>query len=323
LKAVVYRGPRNIRVEEVAKPQPEDHEVLVEFRAGSICGTDLHFYRGEWTWITNGRIIGHDACGIRTDTGERVAMIPVVNCGSCYFCQTGLPTLCENGKTMGFSRDGFLAEYVAIPTKNVVPIPTNVSDEEAAILEPVALAIRTLNSLQPKLQDWVTVIGQGPIGLLMTQVAKLKGCRVIAIDLQDCRLKLSEKYGADVRINAGKEDSVKRVNEITGRGSDIVIETAGRVQTVEQTPLLVRRAGKVALIGESKGFLDLGKADEVVFFTSYISPIEYPMAMDLVSKKILDVKSMITHRFKLADFQRAIQTAEDSAEKSVKIVITT
>ena len=155
----------------------------------------------------------------------------------------------------------------------------------------------------------------------MTQVAKLEGCQIIAIDLHDHRLKLSEKYGADALINAGKEDPVKRVNEITGRGSDIVIETAGRVQTVEQTPLLVRKAGTVALIGESKGFLDLGKADEGVFFTSYISPIEYPMAIDLISKKILDVKALVTHKFKLVDFETAIHTAENSAEKPVKIII--
>jgi (R,R)-butanediol dehydrogenase/meso-butanediol dehydrogenase/diacetyl reductase len=314
-------GPRNVEVQEVPKPQPSGKEVLVEFRARSICGTDLHFYRGEWTRIRVGQIIGHDACGVRIDTGQRVAMVPVIHCRSCYFCLQGLPHLCENGKTKGFDEDGFFAEFISIPIENLVPIPENVSDEEAAILEPVALAIHTLNLLQTRLRDWVTIIGQGPIGLLMTQIAKLRGCQVIAIDLQNHRLELSQKYGADVCVNAREEDPVKRVKEITARGSDIVIEAAGTRQTVEQTPFLVRSAGKVALIGENEGYLNLGNVGEALFFSGYLSPLDYPLAVDLLSKRIVDVKGLITHKFKLVDFEQAIQTADNPAEKPVKVVI--
>ncbi len=310
-----------MKVEEVAKPQPSDKEVLVEFSAGSICGTDLHFYKGEWTRLRIGQIVGHDACGTRADTGERVAMVPNIYCGSCYFCFQGLPHLCENGKTMGFGTDGFFAEFIAIPTKNLVPIPTNVSEKEAAILEPVALAIHTLDLLQPRLRDWVTIVGQGPIGLLMTQVAKLKGCRVIAMDLHDYRLELSERYGADVCVSAREEDAAKRVKEITKRGSDVVIEAAGTKQTVEQTPFMVRSAGKVALIGENEGYLNLGNVGEAIFFSGYLSPLDYPLALDLISKRLLDVKGLITHTFNLTDFEQAIQTADDLEEKPVKVVI--
>ena len=323
MKAVVYRGPHKIKVEDVPKPKPSNEETLIEFKAGSICGTDLHFYRGQWTKIRIGQVIGHDACGTRVDTDERFAMIPTIYCGSCYFCLRGLPHLCENGEFMGMDKNGFFAEFTAIPTKNLVPIPKNVSDEEAATLEPVALAIDTLNFLHPRLRDWVTIIGQGPIGLLMTQVAKLKGCQVIAIDLHDYRLKHSEKYGADICINAREEDTVKKVKEITKRGSDIVIEAAGTKQTVEQTPFLVRSAGKVALIGESEGYLDLGNVGEALFSTVYITPTHYPLALNLISEEIVDVKSLITHKFKLVDFEQAIQTAGNIAERPVKIVITT
>ncbi len=322
MKAVVFRGPKKMKVEDVPKPTAPNGEALVEFKAGSICGTDLHFYRGEWTKIRIGQVIGHDACGIRVDTGERVAMVPTIYCGLCYFCLRGQPHLCENGKFMGMERDGFFAEFTALPIKNLVPIPKNVSDEEAAILEPVALAIDTLDFLRPNLNDWVTIIGQGPIGLLMTQIAKLKGCSVIGIDLYDYRLKLSGKYGADVCINAREEDPVKKVKGITRRGSDIVIEAAGTKQTVEQTPFLVRSAGKVALIGESEGYLNLGNVGEALFSTVYITPIHYPLALNLISEKIVDVKGLITHRFKLVDFEQAIQTAGNIAEKPVKIVIT-
>ena len=322
LKAAVYHGPNDIRVEEVPEPKVSARKVLVKFKAGSICGTDLHFYRGEWK-IKAGRIIGHDACGVRADTDERVVMIPLTYCGTCYFCQRGLPTSCERyGQFMGINKNGFFAESSAIRPKYLVPIPESVSDEEAAIVEPVTLALHVMDLLKPNVGDWATIIGQGPIGLLMTQVAKLKGCRVIAVDLEDYRLELSAKYGADFCVNAGREDATKRVKEITKRGSDVVVEAAGKTRAVEQTPFMVRKAGRVALVGEFKGRMNFEDADEACFFTTYISPVEYPMAVQLIAKKLVDVKGLITHRFRLNDFEKALQTADNPAEKPLKIVVT-
>jgi threonine dehydrogenase-like Zn-dependent dehydrogenase len=322
LKAAVYRGPRNIKVEDVPEPHVSGRKVLVKFKAGGICGTDMHFYRGDWRWMKRGRIIGHDACGVRAETGERVVMVPIAYCGKCYYCLRGLSTYCTRGKFMGLTRDGFFAEAIALSPKNLIPVPDSVSDEEAAVVEPVALALRILDALKPNMGDWATIIGQGAIGLLMTQVARLKGCRVIAIDLEDYRLRLAEKYGAEFCVNSRREDAVKRVREITKRGSDVVVEAAGTTRTVEQTPFMVRKAGKVALVGESKGYLNLEDADEAVFFTMYISPVEYPLAVELIAKKTVDVKGLITHRFRLADFDKALRTVDNPAEKTLKVVIT-
>ncbi len=322
MKAAVYRGAHHIKIEEVPEPEVKGNRVLVKFLAGSICGTDMHLYRGDWRWMRKGRIIGHDACGIREDTGERVVMVPMVNCGHCYFCLRGLPTYCIRGKFYGLTRDGFFAEAKAMLPRSLIPIPSTVSDEEAAVVEPVALALRVLNHLQPNLGDWVTVVGQGAIGLLMTQVALMKGCRVIAVDSQDYRLQFSEKYGADAVINAKTQDVAKAVRQLTKLGSDFVIEAAGTQATVEQTPFLVRKAGKVALIGESKGFLNLEDADEAAFFTMYISPVEYPSAVQLIERRLVDVKGLITHRFRLGEFEKALQTIDNPDEKALKVVIT-
>jgi threonine dehydrogenase-like Zn-dependent dehydrogenase len=322
LKAAVYRGPHNIKVEQVPEPKVRGDRVLVHFKAGSICGTDMHLYRGDWRWMKKGRILGHDAWGTRDDTGERVVMVPMVNCGHCYYCLRGLPTYCIKGKFYGLTRDGFFAESKAMLPRSLIPIPASISDEEAAVVEPVALALRVLDFMKPNLGDWVTIIGQGAVGLLMTQVAKLKGCRVIAVDLEDYRLELSRKYGADTVINAKKEDVAKTVRKLTKIGSDLVIEAAGTKSTVEQTPFLVKKAGKVALVGESKGYLNLEDADEALFFTIYISPVEYPSAVELISKKLVDVKGLITHRFKLDDFEKALKTADTPAEKPLKVIIT-
>lgn len=322
LKAAIYRGANSIKIEDIAKPEVKGKNLLVNFTTGSLCGTDMHFYHGDWKWMKRGRIIGHDACGVREDTGERVVMVPIVNCGHCYFCLRGLPTYCVRGKFYGLTRDGFFAESKAMLPRSLISVPSSVSDEETAVVEPVALALRVVNSLQPNLGDWVTVVGQGAIGLLMTQVALMKGCRVIAVDIEDYRLKLSEKFGADVVVNAKKQDVIKTVRKLTNRGSDFVIEAAGTKQAVEQTPFLVRKAGKVALIGESKGYLNLEDADEASFFTMYISPVEYPAAVELIACKKVDVKGLITHRFKLDEFEKALQTLDNPSEKAIKVVIT-
>jgi threonine dehydrogenase-like Zn-dependent dehydrogenase len=322
LKAAIYRGTHNIKIEDVPEPKVSGRRVIVKFGAGSICGTDMHLYRGDWKWMKKGMIIGHDACGIREDTGERVVMVPIVNCGHCYYCLRGLPTYCVRGKFYGLTRDGFFAESKAMLPRSLIPVPESMSDEEAAIVEPVALALRVLDYMKPNLGDWVTIIGQGPIGLLMTQIAQLKGCRVIAVDLEDYRLELSEKYGADVIINAKKEDVIKTVRKLTKRGSDLVIEAAGTIRTVEQTPYLVRKAGKVALVGESKGRMNFEDADEALFFTIYISPVEYPAAVELIARKLVDVEGLVTHKFKFEEFEKALQTVDNPLEKSVKVIIT-
>ncbi|MCW4017336.1 MAG: zinc-binding dehydrogenase [Candidatus Bathyarchaeota archaeon] len=321
MKAAIYYGPRNIKIKEVPEPKVTGTKVSVQFKAGSICGTDLHLYRGDWK-IKRGRIIGHDAWGTRADTGKRVVMSPVTSCGKCYYCKRGKQSLCERVLYYGLTKGGFFAETVAIREKNLIPLPNGVSDDEAAMIEPVALALHTLELLHPEVNDFVTVVGQGPIGLLMTQIAKLKGCRVIAVDTQAYRLELAEKLGADYTINASEEDTVKRVKRITKRGSDVVIESAGTQKTVEQTPFLVRKAGQVALVGEFEGYLNLGDADEACFFSTYISAAEYPTAVDLVAHKKVNLQSLITHRFPLDDFEKAIETAADPTQKPIKIIVT-
>jgi len=322
LKAVVYLGPKNVKVEDVSEPKPKKDEALVRFKAGSICGTDLHFYRGEWTGLALGRIIGHDASGQVEETGEQVAIVPKVSCGACQYCIHGQPGMCERGGFMGFERDGLFSELIAAPKRNLLPIPSNVSLEEAGILEPVSLALHTFDLLSPRVGWWATILGQGPIGLLMTQVAKTAGCRVIAIDPEDYRLKLSEEYGADICVNPRNENVTEKVRRLTHGGSDIVVEAAGRQETVEQTPLLARKAGKVALVGDFSGFLKLNEAEEAIFFSVIVDPLKYLLALDLLNRKVLDVKGLISHRFPLTQFESAMVTAADPSKRPVKVVLT-
>jgi len=320
MKAVVYRGPRNLKIEEVPEPKPTQNDVLVRFKAGSICGTDVHYYKGEWKDSKKiGKVIGHDASGQVTETSQRVAIVPFIFCGSCRYCLGGRPNLCERWSIMGFNRNGCFSELIAVPRRNLLPIPSNVTYEEAAILEPVALALHTFDLLQPKLGQWATIVGQGPIGLVMTQVARASGCRVIAIDIENYRLTLSKKCGAEVCINPKTQKVADKVKTTTKGGSDIVIEAAGKKETVELTTQLVSRMGKVALVGESSGFIRF--EGEATFFGVWLNPLKYALALDSVSKGIIDVKSLITHRFSLVDFEEAIKTATNAAKRPVKVIL--
>jgi L-iditol 2-dehydrogenase len=223
---------------------------------------------------------------------------------------------------MGIDKDGFFAETVAMHRASLIPVPDGVSDLEAAVIEPIALAVRVFDLLKPAVCDWVTVIGQGPIGLLITQVAKLKGCRVVAADMWSNRLDLARKFGADEIVNVQGEKLDRKVGEITKHGSDIVVEASGSVSAVQQTPRLVRKAGKVALLGEFEGRVDFGRAGDALFFATYLSPIEYPTAVKLVAEKLVDVKSLVTHRFRISDFENALRTASNLNEKPVKVIVT-
>jgi threonine dehydrogenase-like Zn-dependent dehydrogenase len=173
LKAAIYHGPKNIKVDEIPEPQVKGRKVLVKSKAGSICGTDLHLYRGDWK-IKRGRIIGHDAWGVRQDTGERVVLVPLTYCGKCYYCLRGHPSLFERVLYYELTKSGFFAQSSAVREGNLILVPEGVTDDEAAIMEPAALALHTMDQLKPDADDYATVLGQGPIGLLMTQVAKLK-----------------------------------------------------------------------------------------------------------------------------------------------------
>ncbi|MFX1486396.1 MAG: zinc-binding dehydrogenase [Promethearchaeota archaeon] len=319
MKAVVYRGPKKMKPEDVPEPEPAQNEVLVRFKAGSICGTDIHYYRGEWKSLKIGRIIGHDASGQIMETAQRAAIVPFVSCGACRYCLEGRPNVCEKWSIMGFNRDGCFSELIAVPRENLLPIPNNVTYEEAAILEPVALALHTFDLLQPRFGQWATIVGQGPIGLVMTQVARASGCRVIAIDLEDYRLAISENYGAEVCINPKSQNVVEKVRTITDGGSGIVVEAAGKKETVEQTSKLVSRTGKVALVGESSGTMKF--EGEATFFGVWLNPLKYALALDSLSKGIIDVRGLITHRFPLTDFERAIETATDTEKSPVKVIL--
>jgi L-iditol 2-dehydrogenase len=325
LKAAVFYGPRNIRLEERAKPKLADDSISIRVKWSSLCGTDNHIYRGNFD-VKTPLILGHDFSGTvdevgskvtRLSVGDKVVAEPIRYCGTCPTCLKGRYTICENRAIMGIQIDGSLAKYVVAPEKNVFAIPNGVSFQEAATMEPAAVALHSMDYAKPVAGETVVILGQGPIGLLHTQVARISGLTVTAVDILDHRLELAKKLGADYAINPSKEDLVGKVRSFTNRGADIIIDTSGSVKTTEITPFLASPAGRIIVVGSSKELMTHGPPAEMIL-TKELSiygvagaPLKYPRALALVGNKKLDVKTLITHRIKLSMINEAFRLFDD------------
>ena len=201
--AAVIHGPKDVRLEEIKKPQPEDEEVLIRINAAGICGSDIHIWKGNLE-VHYPLVPGHECCGhvvqvSERDTtlkgGDRVVVQPNFGCTSCYLCRMGKDNLCPSKVRLGVDIDGCFAEYVKAPARYVWPIPDEISDQQGAMVEPLAVAVRAVRKMGNPLGKRVLLLGGGPIGLLTLQLAKQAGAAVILADLVEERLAFGKEAG--------------------------------------------------------------------------------------------------------------------------------
>ena len=338
MRAAVLHGIGDIRLGEVPKPAISDDEVLIEVAATGVCGTDIHFYRGEWE-VTFPLVLGHEFSGTIAalggnvegfEIGDRVVAEPNMVCGSCHFCR--MPDrnfFCERLTAVGVDVDGTFAEYVKTRKENVYRFPENLSFEEAALIEPLACCIRGLDNAVVKLGDDVAIVGAGPIGLLLLQLAKMAGAsRVIQTDLEEERLDLAEKLGADYTVNIWERDPVQTIRDLTGGyGVDVAIEAVGRPEAITQAMGATRRGGRLNIFGVSpqhavwnvKPF-DL-YSKELTITTSHRSPFTFQRAVKIASSGKLNLAPLISHEFPLDEISRVFEILDKKLEKVVKVII--
>jgi L-iditol 2-dehydrogenase len=263
MTAAVLYGKEDLKIEQVPIPEVGDGEVLIKVRVALTCGTDLKVYRRGYhaRMIVPPALFGHELAGVIAETGagvqgfkkgQRVVALNSAPCGNCFYCKRSQPNLCED---LLFN-NGAYAEYIRIPRriveKNMLTIPPDVSFAEAALTEPLACVLRGLHETGVEIGDTVTVIGAGPIGIMFIQVAKLIGCRVIAVVKRDSQVTAARKAGAIEVVQITKcEDPVAAVRKLTDaqRGSDVVIEAVGRPQAWEWAVAMVRKGGTVNFFG--------------------------------------------------------------------------
>lgn len=273
MMAAVLYGKEHLQVEPVAVPTIESGDILVRVKVALTCGTDVKVFRRGYhaRMIVPPAVFGHELAGdvvavgegvTNFTVGQRVVAANSAPCGDCFFCGRGLENLCAD---LLFN-NGAYAQYIRIPARivqrNTYLIPDKVGYQDAALVEPLACVLRGFEESAPRAGDTVAIVGLGPIGLMFVKLAKLYGCRVIAVGRRQTQLDRAAAIGADDLVVAGEHsDPVKSIREMTyGRGADVAIEAVGRPQTWQWAVNMVRRGGTVNFFGgcpnESKVNLD-------------------------------------------------------------------
>ena len=332
MRAVVIEKPRTVQVKEVLKPSPKEGEVIIRVSACGVCGTDVHIYKGEY--LGDYPVVpGHEFAGeviqvgsavTEFSIGDRVAVEPNLSCGHCRFCRLNEQNFCESWKAIGVGLPGAMAEYVAAPASAVFDIG-NLSFETAALMEPLSCVLHGMKKVAVRHDESVLVIGAGPIGLLIAQVARDAGAaRIVMVDRVASRLELAQQLVADESINTS--EGFEAVQQSFPGGADVVIDATGVPAVIEKTVELVRLGGRILWFGVAandavariKPFDVFRKGLSI--YASYTSLRNSREALQLLGSGTVKVNRLISHRLTLEDFERAVKLLEDP-EDAMKILL--
>ncbi len=338
MKAAVWHGGKDIRIEEVPKPKIKDDEVLVKVKAVGICGSELHAFEGVSQRRTPPLVMGHEFSGEivelgknvnNLNIGEKVTVDPLKRCGTCTPCVRGQGSVCRNVKLLGLHTSGAFAEFIAVPVLNCYVLPENVSFEEGAMAEPLAVGIRAVNSTDVKLGDTTVVIGAGIIGSMIQKAAKAAGAGLLIVsDVVDYRLDYSKKLGADITINSKTEDPVTRIMELTnGSGVDVVFEAVGLEATVQQGLRMLGIGGKLTIIGMLSKIMSLDVLSivtrELQVRGSYAyAQDDFRRALNYLCSRKIDVKPLITNVMPLEKVKEGFEMLSEKRGNVLKIILT-
>ncbi|MHA1734024.1 MAG: zinc-dependent alcohol dehydrogenase [Promethearchaeota archaeon] len=328
MRRILIRSPNEAVLEEVPDPAPGPGQVLLEIAYCGICGSDLHAYQGKHPFIDLPATPGHEFSGRVKSWGDgvtgfavdqRVTVEPSLVCGECYLCKTGRYNICENLRVMGCQGEGAMADYFVVPADKVVPIPEELSFKRAAFVEPLAVGVHAARRSGVGIGSNVVILGAGTIGLSILQVAKLAGAkRLVVTDLVDERLALAGELGATRVINAREVDPVEALLEDKPyEGWDIVFEAVGIETTVRQALDIVRKGGRVVVVGVfgSETRVVMGNVQdretEIVGTLMYLRR-DFTDAVDYIASGQVKVDPLITSVFPLDQAGAAFETAMDS-----------
>lgn len=341
MKAVVKTKPGKnyLEIQDMIKPTISSNEVLISVKAIGVCGTDVHIYTGEFPTDTP-IIIGHEFSGEIVEIGDCVknfskgdriiAELSVNSCGTCKFCKKSMFHMCASKKAPGININGCYAEYIVLPESVLHKIPENVSYEEAAIVEPAAIVTYALverTKIEP--EDFVVIMGPGPIGLIGLQLAKCYGASKVMVVGRDedehTRLKMAEEFGADYIVNSSKENVKKSIDEITkGYGADLVVECSGAQGAINTGIDILRKQGRMCVIGlpgpesievewKKAGFKALN-----IMFSYSSSSNSWETVISLLNRKAINLRNLINYRESLLNYQDIFdQTIKGNVVKGV------
>ncbi len=342
MKAAFLMRKNRVVIENIPVPEiKKDTDVLVRIRRVGICGSDIHYYlEGKIgsQIVENKIILGHEAAGEVEDTGkavkgvkkgQKVAVEPGISCGECEQCISGKPNLCPAVRFFGTPPvDGALREYVVVPEENIIPLPEGLDYNDGVLSEPLAIGLYGVKLSGFSVGDDVAIIGAGPIGLSVLFSVKTGGAkRIFVSDLLPYRLEMAKKLGADIVVDASRDNIADIVKaETGGRGVDIGYEAAGKGETFRQSAEVARIGGRAVIYGipeDDKLEFDAHsvRRKELRIINVRRSAHVTKTALELIAQKRLPFSSLVTHEFALERVEDALKTAAEYKDGIIKAVI--
>ena len=332
MRALRLHAAGELALHDEQLPEPAPGRTRVRVGAVGLCGSDLHWF-GEGgigdAGLDRPLVLGHEFAGTVVGgpmDGRLVAVDPAMPCGKCHTCTAGLGNLCPDVVFAGHGQqDGGLQEVVSWPTARLYPLPSSLNDEDGAMLEPLGVALHALDLGHVRAGGTVAVHGCGPIGLLLVQLLAATGGRVVAVDPLEHRRAAAGQLGADIALTADEaQDPQVLVDATAGRGADVAFEVAGTDGAVRDAMSVTRPGGRVVLVGipdeDRTSFpASLARRKGLTFLLSRRMGEVYPRAIRLVERGIIDVRTVVTHRFDLADAPAAFDAA--AARTGHKVVV--
>jgi threonine dehydrogenase-like Zn-dependent dehydrogenase len=346
MNALIFVAPGKIDLVKKPIPRPGPTDALIRITTTTICGTDVHILKGEYP-VKPGLTIGHEPVGVVEELGaavtgyqigQRVIAGAITPCGQCHSCFDGIHSQC-GGKPMGGWRfgntiDGAQAEFLLVPNAmaNLAPVPDHLSDEEVLMCPDImSTGFSGAENGKVKIGDSVAVFAQGPIGLCATAGAKLSGASlIIAVDSIESRLRIARDFGADITINFKEKDPVAAILEVTkGRGVDVAIEALGTEATFQSCMRVLKPGGTLSSLGVYSQDIHIpvqafyaGLGDQKLISTLCPGGKErMRRLMEVISTKRIELKSMVTHRFKLNEILEAYDLFGNQRDGVLKVAV--
>jgi L-iditol 2-dehydrogenase len=341
MKALVLTAYNHLEIQDWPCPEIAAGEVLIRIAACGICGSDIHGMDGSTGRRQPPIIMGHEAAGTIANVGadvqdwkpgDRVTFDSTVYCGKCWFCRRGQINLCDNRRVLGVScddyrRHGAFAEYVAVPARILVRLPENVAFRQAAMVEPLSIALHAARRTPITLNDTAVVVGAGMIGLLVVQALRASGCgRIIAVEIDRKRLALACKLGADEGLSSDAVDVAAEVRRRTGgRGADVAVEAVGLAPSLQTAMACVRKGGQVTLVGnlvpKVEFPLQAAVTRELTLNGVCASCGEYPACLDMMGRGVIDVDPLISAAAPLCEGPAWFRRLQKGGEGFLKVIL--
>ena len=336
MKALVYTGPKKVEVQDIPVPEGRSGQAKVRMRFCGVCGTDIGIFAGKHPRARAPLVLGHEFVGAveeikdgsgRFAPGDRVVAYPLLSCGHCLPCRTGHPHVCETLKLIGIDRDGGMADYAWIDEDVLFKVPDTVSDEIAALVEPLAVVVRSLHQARFNLLDTTVGTGAGPIGVLTAIVLKHSGAsRIVISDVDEARLELCREFGFET-VNVGQTSLVDYIGESTGgEGVDIVFECSGVASAAAEMTKIARVGGTICMTGIHKeprtvDLRDMNFKEQILVGSRVYTLREFGMSVAYAEALAADLEKVITQKVPLSGSASVFDMMADPDVNAVKVLV--